>query len=240
MRLAIITGGSKGLGAALCAHFIQQGYRVVEFSRTAPHDYSVQVDLAQPERSEAVMASTLRTLAADTWEEIVVINNAGMLDPIGPVSRKARAAVIANIHINFTSSLLFLATVVAQFQSHTARKIIANISSGAALDGYAGWSLYCAAKAGLENFVRALAAEQRLEPHPLVPVNIGPGVIDTDMQAAIRQASAADFPDVNRFIQRKNNGELRAPKDVAAAIGKIIALPSLNGGARYNVSDYGG
>ncbi len=239
MRLAIITGGSKGLGAALCDNFIQQGFRVVEFSRSAPHPYSIHADLAMPELSQDVIAKALANLAGEPWQEIVIINNAGVLDPIGPVSRKDRSAIIANINTNFTSALLFLADAVAQFQSHPARKTIVNVSSGAALNGYAGWSLYCAAKAGLENFIRALAAEQQAEPFPIVPINIIPGVIDTGMQAAIRQSAKADFPDVDRFIQRRDNGELRAPAEVAAAIARIVAMPFLNAGARYNVSDYG-
>ena len=113
------------------------------------------------------------------------------------------------------------------------RKVVASISSGAALKGYAGWSLYCATKAGLEGFVRALALEQQPEPHPLLAVSIDPGVVDTQMQALIRTMSKRDFPEVERFIRRKNEGGLSAPSRVAAAVLRVLSAPTLVGGQRY-------
>ena len=88
----------------------------------------------------------------------------------------------------------------------------------------------------MEGYVRALAAEQQTEPHPFTAINIGPGVIDTEMQALIRASSVADFPEVERFIQRKQQGGLVSPADVAAAVLRILALPSLVGGSRYETS----
>ena len=118
------------------------------------------------------------------------------------------------------------------------KKVIADISSGAALKGYYGWSLYCAAKAGMENFIHSLAVEQQTQPHPFLPINIDPGVIDTDMQALIRATPQSDFADVERFIQRKNQGLLVSPDKVAASIINIIELPSLSFGNRYETSKY--
>ncbi len=238
MRIAIITGGSKGLGLSLCLQLRERGYRVIEFSRSAPHEFSVMVDLSSPEESRRAILSAIGGIESEPLEEIIVINNAGMLEPIGPTSRKDHPALIANMNTNFTSAILFVTEVVGQFQSIPCRKVIANISSGAALNGYAGWTLYCAAKAGLENFVRALAVEQKQETHPFIPVNINPGVIDTEMQALIRATSAADFPDVGHFVRRKEQGELAAPFAVAAAILRIVESPTLEFGARYNVADY--
>ena len=238
MRIAIITGGSKGLGLSLCLQLRDRGYRAIEFSRSAPHEFSVIADLASPEESRRAILRTIEGMESEPIEDIVVINNAGTLEPIGPACRKSHQALIANMNINFTSAILFVTAVVGQFQSVACRKVIANISSGAALHGYAGWTLYCAAKAGLENFICALAAEQKQEVHPFIPVNINPGVIDTEMQALIRATNAADFPDVGRFVRRKQQGELASPSAVAAAILRIIESPMLEFGARYNVAEY--
>ena len=111
-------------------------------------------------------------------------------------------------------------------------------SSQSFLNGYEGWSLYCASKAALENFIRSVALEQAREAAPFIAVNISPGIIDTDMQQAIRAASKADFPDVERFVGFKNSGALRAPAEVAAAVIRIAALPHLQGGATLNVADH--
>jgi benzil reductase ((S)-benzoin forming) len=238
MRLAILTGGSKGLGLALSEALSERGYRVLEFSRGAPHAYSVRMDLSVPSESHHIMNAALAALGGERVEDLLVINNAGTLDPIGPAARKDRDAILANLNTNFTAAILVLTTVVAHFQAIECRKVVANISSGAAQKGYAGWSLYCAAKAGMENFIRALALEQQIEHHPFIPVNIDPGVMDTEMQALIRISSAADFPEIERFIKRKEQGALASPVDIAAAVCRILELPALNFGARYEVGNY--
>lgn len=239
MRLALLTGGSRGLGLALHEALSRGGYRVIEFSRSGSHAGSVQVDLSDPAASRARVACTLSDLDPAAVDELLVIHNAGALDPIGPASRKDPAAVLANLQANFTSPVLLIAEVVGYFQAAPCRKVLANISSGAALKGYAGWSLYCAAKAGLENHIRALALEQQTEAQPFTPINIDPGVMDTDMQALIRRSSVVDFPDLARFIRRKEQGALVAPAEVAAAVCRILALPTLTAGGRYDVAEHG-
>lgn len=238
MRIAIVTGGSRGLGRALCEQLSIRGYKLIEFSRTAPHPYSVSTDLSDPGLSRQKVRHALLTLKRDACDGLVVIHNAGTLTPIGPAAAKSDAAVLANINTNFVSALLVLSEVMAAFQSTPCRKIIANISSGAAQKGYAGWSLYCAAKAGLENYVRSLALEQQAQQHPFVPVNVDPGVMDTDMQAEIRSSSAWDFPQLQRFVQRQADGELVAPAVVAQAVLQLLADPTLVPGERYAASAY--
>jgi benzil reductase ((S)-benzoin forming) len=238
-RLAIISGGSKGLGLALCSQFAERGFRVVEFSRTAPHRFSIQADLSSPRTAMESISDALTPLSDAPWEEIIIFNNAGTLDPIGPSSRHDPKALLENINTNFSSALLFLTVAISKFQRHPCRKILANISSGAALKGYAGWSLYCAAKAGLDHFVRSVALEQESERFPFVAINIDPGVIDTEMQAGIRKSNSSDFPDVDRFIARKTNGGLHQAASVATAVTRIVGVPSLVAGTRYSVKDFG-
>lgn len=233
-NLALITGGSRGLGLALCRQLRAAGYTVVEFSRSAPHPWSVRLDLASTEAVRATLPASLAAIDTTGCEELLVVSNAGTLAPIGQASRKPSAEVLASLNTNFSSAILFMSMVAGRFQDLPCRKVMATISSGAALKGYAGWSLYCAAKAGLDNFMRALAAEQRLEPHPFVPVSIDPGVMDTDMQAYIRATAEADFPEVARFIRRKAEGELSFPDDVAAGALKVLARTDLLPGERYS------
>lgn len=145
-------------------------------------------------------------------------------------------AVLANLNINLKSAILVLTELIAKFQKASCRKILFNISFGAALKAYAGWSIYCASKAGMEGYIRALAAEPRTEPHPFTAINVDPGVINTEMQALIRGSSVADFPEVARCIQRKHQAGLVAPQAVAASVLRIFALPSLSGGGRYETS----
>lgn len=239
MRLALVTGGSRGLGRALCDQLQASGYQVVEWSRTAPHPFSVRLDLSAPGAARAAAAASLADITTAGCEDIVVLNNAGTLAPIGPASRKPPGDVLENLNVNFTSAILLLSEVVSRFQNVACRKVIANISSGAALKGYAGWSLYCAAKAGMEGYIRALAVEQREEQHPFTAINIDPGVIDTDMQGLIRTAGKHDFPEVERFIRRKNEGGLASPARVASAVLNVLSRADLTAGMRYEVTEGG-
>lgn len=229
MKLAIISGGSKGLGHAIAENLHAAGYQVVEFSRSAPHAYSVKLDFSSPELMLPTLTAKLETLAAQSWDDIVVVSNAASLSPVGPTSKKNSLAVLANINTNFTSAILFMSEVMKHFQSHACRKVLASISSGAALKAYSGWSLYCSAKAGLESYIRTVAVEQESEPHPFVVLNVDPGVMDTDMQVLIRSSHKEDFPAVDYFIHRKESGELRTPAQVAAGVVKIMTSDAASG-----------
>lgn len=238
MKLLLITGGSRGLGRALCEQFETKDYKILEFSRSAPHEYSIRMDLADPEKSRLTIANAIEPIDSSQLQELIVISNAGILEPIGPTSSKPNSELLENMNTNYVSPVLVLTEIIARFQEAACRKVILNISSGAALKGRAGWSLYCAAKAGMENFIRALALEQQAEPHPFIPINIDPGVIDTEMQALIRESSPADFPELERFVQLKKQGLLIPPDYVASAIMRILERESLSFGGRYETAKY--
>jgi benzil reductase ((S)-benzoin forming) len=236
MKLALISGGSKGLGAEIAKKYLARGFQVLEFSRSAPHSYSVAADFSDPRQAAAVVARELSVLAPLSFEEIVVVSNAGTVSPIGPASRKEPAEVAANLNVNVTSAILFISEAIRQFQNQPCKKTIVNISSGAALMPFFGWSLYCSAKACLETFVRTLSLEQIAEPHPFLAISIEPGIVDTDMQASIRTSSERDFPDLRRFLGFQQSGALRPADEVAEIVLKIVQRNSGNG-LRYNVQD---
>jgi len=236
--LVVVTGGSRGLGKSLCALYRGAGAEVVEFSRSAPYPFSVATDLSRPEEAFRTIARSLGTLAAHEWSAITVIHNAGTLEPIGPACAKPAAQLIANMNANFASGILFLTQAQTAFAHHPCRKVLVNISSGAALKGYPGWSLYCAAKAGLENYVRTVAAEQKGQEFPWLALNVDPDVMDTSMQETIRASSPEDFPAVGHFIQRKETGALREPSQVAEVVKRIAATATeAEQGTRIRIVD---
>ncbi|MGB1799540.1 MAG: SDR family NAD(P)-dependent oxidoreductase [Gammaproteobacteria bacterium] len=235
MKLAIITGGSKGLGAELVKQYAQQDFEVIEFSRSGNTPYSKNVDLSNLTVANQVIAETLETLSQRQYSEIIAVSNAALLTPIGPLTDSDASDWVTNINASFTSAILFMGSFVKYFQTHDCPKVMASISSGAALNAYHGWSLYCAGKAGLEHYIRCIAEEQIEQTHPVVPININPGVIDTDMQTAIRGTSEQQFPQRERFVELKNSDSLQQPAAVATAIRSILA-GDLNAGERYSVA----
>ena len=237
MKLAIITGGSRGLGKALVEVCRTEGWTVLEFSRSGAGEWHVPLDLGDIEPSFADATAKLEALAAKPWKNVVFVNNAGLLSPVTPARKLGGGAIERNLGVNVVGPIRLISAFMRAFDTVAAKKTIANISSGAALKGYFGWSLYCASKAAMENFVRSLAEEQAGVAHPFACVNIGPGVIDTAMQAEIRGVTKDDFPDVDRFIQYKESGQLRKPEAVARTVFRIVTESPKNG-ERYNVADY--
>lgn len=234
MQLALITGASRGLGLALYQQLLADGWIVIDFSRAAPHPGSRRVDLGRLQPGE--LPALLDGLPLDGVRELALIHNAGVVGPVGVVGDGLPAqALLDNAQTNFSGALLLLGAWVQRYQAlPAARKFLLNISSGAALRPIAGWSAYCAAKAGLEHFVRCVAAEQALQPWPLRAWNLNPGVMDTDMQADLRNSR---FPERELFVQRHADGQLQDPARVAARIVRLLrqeAGPA--GGERIDVS----
>lgn len=221
-RVAIVTGGSRGLGAALCELYAGQGWRVVEFSRTAPHAFSVRADLGEPWRAAQVFDETLSSFVGLEFSEVVGIGNAAVLGPVGPVERTSAQEVAAHLQVNVISAILFARAFVAVFQTHRCTKTFVNISSGAASGGVAGWSLYCCSKAALENYVRAVAREQSSRPQPIRALSVNPGVMDTAMQEVVRGSEPEDFPALERFLQYQRDGLLTNPDVVASQIAELV------------------
>jgi len=235
-NLAIVTGGSRGLGKALVDAYEAREWSIFELSRSGTGLNHMPVDLADLDASLDVLEQQLQSLAKTDWRHVVFVNNAGMLMPIGPVRSLQDGQIVRNLEVNLLSGIRLMAAFVRAFNGSMAALTLVNISSGASSKGYAGWPLYCAAKAGLENFIRSLAAEQASAVNPMTCLNIEPGVVDTEMQAEIREAGAELFPEVARFIELKKSGRLRSPKSVARAIIDIIDSKPENG-ARYRIAD---
>ena len=236
MKLAIITGGSRGLGAALVEKYVAMGWEAIELSRSGNYPFSHTCDFSDRQTSSAVLNQLFLELSQKPWEQIVVINNAGMIKPVGNTSEFKSADWHANIDVNFTAVVAATSFFIQYFQNHAANKYIANISSGAAHQARFGWSLYCATKAAVEIFSNSVALEQQLQKHPVNSIIINPGVIDTQMQQEIRETPVERFPDRARFEGFNAEGLLSNPADVAVEIINIIAAEPKSGGT-YSVAD---
>ncbi|HYF65759.1 MAG TPA: SDR family NAD(P)-dependent oxidoreductase [Herpetosiphonaceae bacterium] len=236
MNLVFITGGSRGLGAALLERFRAAGWTAVDLSRSGAGADHLAVDLGDLDSSIDAVAALFAERAQAGWEHAALINNAATVAPIGPLHRLEDSAIARSLDINMAAGARVIAAFVRAFQAAPGRRTVANISSGAANKANIGWSLYCAAKAGMEQFINVLAMEQAASANPIVCVNIDPDLIDTNMQREIRSATQADFPAAERFIQYRQSGRLRSPDAVAAAI-QAILLGEPEQGRRYAIAD---
>lgn len=224
----LISGTSRGLGAALAEAATARGDIVIGISRSpAPHGRHIAHDLADPAGLADKVAPVLRELANGDARRFVLVNNAGMVAPIG--TRYSVDDIQTNLSVNLGAAIALTRCFLDTLAEVATEKSIVNISSGAATRPFHGWSLYCAAKAGLEHFARCVALEQQSARHPADVVNISPGVIDTDMQAAIRASTPGQFPALARFKALHEEGELASPDAIAAKL-----LAGIDAGHRYS------
>jgi 3-oxoacyl-[acyl-carrier protein] reductase len=113
----------------------------------------------------------------------ILINNAGVIDPIAEVAASDPAAWAENISINLIGAYYVLRAVLPGMLTKGGGSIV-NISSGAAYRPLEGWSAYCAGKAGLAMLTRSVALETAGKGIRIF--GFSPGTIDTDMQVKIR------------------------------------------------------
>lgn len=209
---AIVTGHSRGLGAALVAGLEERGWDVLGVSRTAGE----QVDLSDPSALAAWLAGdVLHDFVADATE-IVLVNNAGALGPASPAGPQDPAAVAAAVNVNVTAPILLTNAVLACRPKGATVRVV-HVSSGAGRRPVPGWSVYCATKAAVDHHAVTVAAEGL----PGVRIAaIAPGVVDTTMQAEIRGSD--DFPGRDDFVALKEQGRLMTPEESAGRILDIV------------------
>jgi benzil reductase ((S)-benzoin forming) len=211
MNLYIVTGTRRGLGEALARRIAAgKDNELVSLSRP-------EVDLGDfASRGRAFDAIEAR-IQSRQYEKAVLINNAGIVEPVAPLDRAEPRDIERNLAVNLVAPMVLMRRFLAATAHVRLRRII-NISSGAGRRPIYGWSAYCAAKAGLDMATRVVALEAQARGLAIEAVSLAPGVIDTGMQASVRAASADDFADVERFRQMKAEGALRPADDVAAEI----------------------
>jgi benzil reductase ((S)-benzoin forming) len=224
-KVCILIGGSRGLGKSLLALYQQQGFTVLEFSRSGSGDSHLELDMSRREAAIDTVDRMLADLARERWDEVQLIINAATIGPIGPLALSEPKQWWQHLDVNFTVPISILGRYQYHFGAYPARKVAAFVSSGAAHSAIDGWGLYCASKAGVNHFLRVMAAEQSLQPLPIECAILDPGVMATQMQATLREASVAQFSQVQSFIQLHQNGQLAAPETVAQNIYRRLAEP---------------
>jgi benzil reductase ((S)-benzoin forming) len=235
MRAAVITGVSRGLGEALFTQLHARGDRVVGIGRNftpaqgalaaSDPDRVVlhRADLTEP--SSVPDSEQLGRLLGDATEA-VLIHNAGMVEPIGAVGGLPADQLAATVAVNLTAPMLLTNSFLGWLPATTTATILF-ISSGAARRTIDGWAVYSTTKRAGEAFFEAVAGQVADEPRITV-VSVNPGVMDTDMQAVIREAAAGPewFPERDRFVALHANGELPDPAEVARGIVRDHLAPA--------------
>jgi NAD(P)-dependent dehydrogenase (short-subunit alcohol dehydrogenase family) len=226
-KVALVTGAGRGIGRATALALAEAGADVVVVARSTRaieavaaevrarggQALAIPTDVSDPNGVDLMVRQTLRA----SGRIDVLINNAGVLAPIGRTWEVPPLIWQRNVLVNLSGVFLCANAILPHMINQESRgglrgKII-NISSGAASHVVPGWGAYSAAKAGVDQFTRVLAAE--VEPYAITVNSAYPGVVDTQMQAEIRHTDPEHFPDRPRFERYYQMGQLRPPEESA-------------------------
>jgi NAD(P)-dependent dehydrogenase (short-subunit alcohol dehydrogenase family) len=188
-RVVAITGASRGIGAETARIFARAGANVALLARNheaisalaeeiGPQALAVPCDVAD---WRSVSEAVDRVVVA--WGRLdVLVNNAGIIDPIARIADADPTAWARLIEINLTGVFHGIRAALPVMKGQGEGTILA-VSSGAATTPYEGWSAYSASKAGAAMLMRSLHAE---EGHWLRVMGLSPGTVATDMQVRIK------------------------------------------------------
>ena len=191
-KVVVITGASRGIGAEAARVFAAAGAQVVLLARSA-----AQVAALADEIGPAAMAmgcdvsdwaavqGAVAAVLARHGRIDVMINNAGVIDPISRLSDADPDAWGSSIDINLKGVFHGMKAVVPAMRAQGAGTII-TVSSGAATNPLEGWSAYCAGKAGALMLTRAAHLEEGA--HGIRVLGLSPGTVATEMQRKIKKS----------------------------------------------------
>ena len=226
--IAILTGASRGIGAAMARGLAKPGTRLITLARREDPELAayartqdaqleqLSVDLSDLNAVEAAAQRICASLPRDAGRYLL-INNAGTVHPIaGPDAQVDGAAIAAAFNLNVSAVMLLTARFLSAVEDLKADRRVLNISSGAGRNPNAGWGVYCATKAALDMYSRVVRAEQGADGTRIVA--LAPGIVDTDMQVAIRSSDPESFPALAKFQEFHATGKLSSPANVASRI----------------------
>lgn len=238
-KILIITGGSKGLGFGLATEYHKKGYRVISISRSKIEKFysleQYQCDLSKTETIENVLTEIFSHLDKNSTTNLTLINNAGDLGRINTIENLTPSKINYTIQVNLIAPLVLNSLFIKLSKDWNCKKQIFNISSGAAINPYESWVMYCSSKAGIDMMTKVISKEQKDLEYGVSIVSIYPGIVDTDMQAQARSAPRENFKSVQRFIDFYEHGDLYTPKQVAEKIYHLDVTGELKNGRILDV-----
>ncbi|HEY8517331.1 MAG TPA: SDR family NAD(P)-dependent oxidoreductase [Candidatus Binatia bacterium] len=214
-KRVLVTGTSRGIGAAIARLFCAEGATVRGLDRAAPHDAiagdfrACTVDL----RDAAATARTVDAVLAELGAVDVLVNNAAIL-PFRFIEETDDATLEDVVAVNFLALYRLCRQLYPTMRARRAGTIV-NVASELALVGLAGYTAYCGAKGAVLAFTRALALEAA--PYGVRVNALCPGPTDTEMMA--RELAAAPSPDRAReeMLSSVPLGRLARPEEIAQA-----------------------
>lgn len=201
-KVIIVTGASRGIGAAAAGALAKAGATVVLTARDGKLTEEVARSIGASASARACDVSdyaAVEALVAETKKRFgrldALVNNAGVIEPIASIAESDPKTWARNVEINLTGAYHAIRAVLPGMIADGGGTIV-NVSSGAAIRPLQGWSAYCSGKAGLHMLTRAIALETTGK--GIRVFGFQPGTTDTDMQVLIRASGVNPVSQIPR------------------------------------------
>jgi benzil reductase ((S)-benzoin forming) len=225
-----VTGASQGIGKALIQAVPWPEARVIGISRNpGPASVHLAADLADAGGWDIVASSFHRELGDFSGDRVIFVHAAGDIGPVGFAGETDPRHYRASVLLNAAAPLILAEAFLRAGRHLSCRRQLVLLSSGAARRAYPGVAAYGAAKAAIDQWVRAAGNEQTRRGHVQV-IAVTPGRVDTAMHEQLRAAPDDQLPDRPEFIQLHEEGMLRDPSDVASQLWSLLDDPGLTSG----------
>lgn len=240
MNYYFITGTSRGIGKALSDLLLQDKNNFV---------YGIS-------RTEKILHSNYRHFAIDLnslssveqfefpefkdADSIALVNNSAYASEVVHFGKRTPENIIGSYNVNIIAPSILINNFLKKYQTLPCKRVILNISSGAAKRAIESWSTYCASKSALAMLSEVIDKEQKLKfsENPVYIFSVGPGIVDTEMQTSLRKVSPENFSLVNQFIEYKEKNQLANPADVAVKLAQVIHFPEKFENVLFSVNDF--
>lgn len=247
MNYIIITGASKGLGEGIAIELLHESHHLICVSRGKSEkleklaaakncpitfisfDFGVTADI--PDLARMIFEQ----IPLDEASGLYLINNAGVIHPVGRAEDCDSGEVEQHMRINLIAPMLLTSAFIKHTKGWKMEKRVINISSGAAQNPYHGWSSYSTSKAGIDMFTRCIGHEQEDQDYPVEIMAVAPGIIDTEMQTAIRATTDDQFIHRKRFVELKKTGQLVPPQVAGKHLAKLLFSPEFSNGGIIDI-----
>ena len=230
----IITGASRGIGAAAARYLAEHGAHVTLAARSASDIEKIAAELVAGGHSAIAQACDVAN-----WDSVsatvdaavsafgtvdAIVNNAGLIDPIARLGDSDPAAWAQVVDVNLKGVYYGIRAVLPIMLERGSGTIL-NISSGAATGVLEGWSHYCSTKAAVLSLTRMV--EKEYGAAGIVSVGLSPGTVATEMQVQIKASG------INPVSQMEMSDHI-PPEYVARAIAYLCGPD----GAGYRGTDF--
>jgi benzil reductase ((S)-benzoin forming) len=225
----LITGTSRGIGEALAQEILEKGNTVLGVSRNQSNAlrstkyHHLSFDLTDTSRIGQIMEKVDEIVDNQSLDLVCLINNASAVEPIRSIEKCSATEIESHVRIGLIAPMILTSMFMRKFSDVRIRKKVVFISSGAAFTAFPDLSIYCSSKAGINMFMQCVGLEQKNREYGFEVISIGPGMVDTSMQQAVRSKTRDEFAMVDFFKQAFENGKLQEPSKVAEKIHTILA-----------------